>query len=271
MPNRFITQLIIPLAFILAALTVTPIAAVAKNAPVYPCHIKAQYPHDPTASTQGLFYHNDQLYESSGGFGASFIAIVDLETGRHLRKHSIQGRLFAEGFAPHGGKLFLLTWLSGTGLILDPADLDSLGSFSYRRTNESVEGWGLTAANDQFIASSGTARLRFYRTDSFTPSGAVTVIDDGDPVRFLNELEYVNGLVLANIWKHDVIAAIDPATGQVRAWIDISPLRKLLGKNSGVANGIAYDAKNKRLFVTGKHWDKLFHIEVNKAVWEKVE
>lgn len=264
MPRRFIT--LSALLFLIALLL--PLRAAQASDPVLPCRIIKEYPHDPHSSTQGLFFHNGRLYESSGGFGKSFIAIVDLETGRHIRKHTIQGRLFAEGITVHDNKLFLLTWLSGTGSVHDLDTLDTLSTFTYRRADESVEGWGLAANATRLIASSGTGKLRIYRSQQFIPAGSLTVTENDNTIRLLNELELVDSTLFANIWKHDTIAVIDITTGTTKTWIDLTPLRERLSPQSGVANGIAYDAVGKRLFVTGKHWDKLFQIEVDKKVWE---
>lgn len=239
------------------------------QAPIYQCRIVKQYPHDPDTSTQGLIFHNNTLYESSGGFGSSFMAAVDIQTGKHLGSHSLAGRYFAEGLTAYNDKLFLITWMSGTGFVFDQQTLEPLTSFAYRSNGENIEGWGLTFDKQRFIISSGTAKLHFYDPTDFTRTGSLVVRDGDEPVRMLNELEYVGGLLLANIWKTDMIAVINLESGQVEAWVDISTLRRHLSVNSGVANGIAYDSESGRLFITGKHWDKLFHIEIDEALWRQ--
>lgn len=237
--------------------------------PTYQCQIIAQHPHDRQTSTQGLFFHDGNLYESSGGFGLSFIAITEIETGRHTRKFQYEGRYFAEGITSYKNKLFLLTWLSGTGFVHDLANLDYQTSFAYRGNSEAIEGWGLTFDGMRFILSSGSARLRFYQPDDFSRTETLLIRDGSDPIRQLNELEYVGGMILANIWKSDRIAVIAPESGKVEAWIDIAPLRQHLSPDAGVANGIAYDANTGRLFVTGKHWDKLFEIRIDEVLWRQ--
>lgn len=239
------------------------------EAPTVQCRIINEYPHDTNTSTQGLFFLDGKLYESSGGFGVSYLAIVELETGRHLAKHNLTGRLFAEGITTYKNKVFLITWLSGNGYVHDIQTLETQASFAYRNEKESIEGWGLAFDNEKFILSSGTARLLFYEPEDFSRIGGITVKEGNETVRLLNELEYVGGMVLANLWKTDFIAVIDPASGQLKARIDISPLRQRLSKESGVANGIAYDKETGRLFVTGKRWSKLFQIEIDEVLWRQ--
>ncbi|WP_319471639.1 glutaminyl-peptide cyclotransferase [uncultured Pseudodesulfovibrio sp.] len=238
-------------------------------APTYPCRIHAEFPHDTDVSTQGLFYLNGHLYESSGGFGKSFLVMSEPDTGRHVRSVQIDRKRFAEGITLYKNKIFMLTWLSGTGYIHSLDTLELLTSFAYRLDSEKTEGWGLIYDGSRFILSSGSNRLRFYRPEDFARIGSVTVHDGGKPIRLLNELEYVGGMVLANIWKTDRIAVIDPNSGTVKAWIDLSPLRERISPEAGVANGIAYDEKSGRLFVTGKHWDKLFVVTVDEVLWRQ--
>lgn len=244
-------------------------AIVFAQAPTYQCRIAAEYPHDVKTSTQGLFFHNGQLYESSGGFGASFLAMVDLTTGRHIRTQPISGKYFAEGIAPHGNQLYMLTWLSGTGFTHDLETLAPVDSFAYRIENDTTEGWGLASDNTRFILSAGTARLYFHRSEDFARVGSILVRDGATPVRLLNELEYVGGMILANIWKSDTIAVIAPDSGKVIAWLDLAPLRQRLAAQCGVANGIAYDKDTGRLYATGKHWNKLFEIKIDEVLWRQ--
>jgi glutamine cyclotransferase len=239
------------------------------DAAVHPCRVLAEYPHDPATSTQGLFFSDGLLYESSGGFGESYLTVTEPATGRSLRSQPIEGKFFAEGLTIHDGRLFMLTWLSGTGFIHSPQSLELLTSFAYRAEGEQTEGWGLTFDGARFILSCGTAVLRFHRPEDFARTGSLLVHDGETPVRLLNELEAVGGVILANVWKSDRIAVINPGTGRVVAWIDLSPLRKRIAPESGVANGIAYDAATGRLFVTGKHWDKLFVIDVDAVLWRR--
>lgn len=235
--------------------------------PVYPCRIIATHPHDPDSFTQGLFYHKGALYESSGLFGESYLAITEIATGEHLRTLRLPGEYFAEGITIVGDELFMLTWLSGTGFVHDSATLEVLGSFSYRKPGTKTEGWGITFGNNRFITSCGKDRLEFHRIEDFMLLDSVNVHDGDRPIRLLNELEFVGGKVLANIWKSDRIAVINPASGNVTAWIDLASLRPLLAQSAGTANGIAYDNDEGRLFVTGKNWDKLFEITVDTMLW----
>jgi glutamine cyclotransferase len=254
---------------LLAALILgLPITAQA-GAPTYACHVKTEYPHNPDTFTQGLFFLDGILYESSGGFGESFLAQVDLPTGRHLRKLLLESQYFAEGITPLDDKLYLLTWLSGTGFTHSLKTLERLSEFSYHQHGDSSEGWGLAYINPHFIRTSGQSTLHIHSRDDFALLRTVPVHDAGKPVRLLNELEYVGGMLLANVWKKDRIAVINPQSGEVRAWIDLTPLRKRLDKASGVSNGIAYDRDSERLYVTGKNWDKLFEISIDEMIWEQ--
>lgn len=226
-----------------------------------PCVIINEYPHDVGTSTQGLFYLDGVLYESSGGYNKSFLAKVELATGKHLLTSAVDTSYFAEGIAPFGDKLRLLTWKSGTGFIHSMENLHQQGTFTYRPVEAPTEGWGLTLANGFYVLSTGTDRLYFHSPESFTRVGSVEVHDEGKPVRLINELEFVDEFIYANIWKSDIIVVIDSVSGDVVAKVDLSPLRRRVATDCGVANGIAYDEKGGRLFVTGKHWDKLFEIE----------
>ncbi|MUM78664.1 glutaminyl-peptide cyclotransferase [Pseudodesulfovibrio sp. F-1] len=259
-------RLVLSLALCVLA-TIGQAADTSGRAAVLECRVVAEYPHDPQTSTQGLLFSQGLLLESSGGFGQSYLTISEPETGQRLLTRRIEGRYFAEGVALHENKLYMLTWLSGTGFIFDPQTLETLASFAYRADGESTEGWGLAHDGKRFILSAGTNILRFHRSRDFARTGTLAVRDGDEPVRLLNELEYVGGMILANVWKSDRIAVIDPDTGQVVAWIDLTPLRERIAPESGVANGIAYDPETGRLFVTGKHWDKLFVIEVDTALW----
>lgn len=249
------------LALLLFAASASPSLA---EAPLLVCRILAEHPHSPESFTQGLFIHKDRLYESSGGYGESFLAEVNLETGRAIRKVPIERRYFAEGIAPYGDSLRLLTWKSGTGFLYSLDTLTRRGSFDYRPYGSSSEGWGLTHDGTNFIRSSGEPTLYVHATSDFSLLRTIPVRDGDKPVPMLNELEYVHGHILANIWKKDRIAVIDPAKGKVRAWIDLSPLRDRIHADSGRANGIAYDADSGRLYVTGKNWNKLFEIKIDQ-------
>ena len=217
------------------------------------------YPHDQHAYTQGLFYLDDHLYESTGLNGQSSLRLEDLETGRILELHDVPSKYFAEGLAPWGSTLIQLTWQSHVALIYDRSTLHFLRTLAYEG-----EGWGLTADKKEMILSDGTATLRFLDPATFKVLRRVTVTDHGRPVTELNELEFVHGEIYANIWHSDRIARIAPATGKVLGFIDLTGLLPASQRSSpeAVLNGIAYDAARDRLFVTGKLWPSLFEIRV---------
>lgn len=225
------------------------------KAPVHGYEIVQALPHDPTAFTQGLLFHDGVFYESTGLNGGSSLRIVEPATGRVLRRVNLPRAYFGEGIALLEGKVFQLTWRNRVGFIYESGTLKSLGVFRYEG-----EGWGLTTDGRSLILSDGTERLRFYDPRTFALQRTLPVhADDGRPVRRLNELEYVKGEIYANVWERDVIARIDPATGKVRAWIDLSGLHTADAPEA-VLNGIAYDPQQDRLYVTGKFWPKLYEI-----------
>lgn len=246
------------LVLMMALFVQSPADAMAQ-APTLPYAILHIYPHDPATSTQGLAYRDGLLIESSGGYGKSFVAVVEPETGKHIEMRPIDPVLFAEGLTLRENELFLLTWRAGRGLVFELETLTPVREFGYW-----AEGWGLANDGERFIHSDGTDILRFHRPVDFKRLDLVRVRDGDRPISRLNELEYVNGHVLANIWKTDQVAVIDPKSGQVRGWLDLSPLRAQLSPASGVANGIAFDPATGRLYVTGKNWDKLFVIRVDE-------
>lgn len=224
-----------------------------------PWKLVATYPHDPAAFTEGLFLHDDALYESTGREGESDIRKVDLKTGKVMQRRTLEARYFGEGIVNWGDKVISLTWRHRQGFVWTLADFAPAGDFRYEG-----EGWGLTQDGRSLIMSDGTAQLRFLDPDKLIEQRRITVTWNGRPVDRLNELEYVRGEVWANIWYDTKIARIDPATGAVKDWIDIAPLMKAakVTDMEAVANGIAYDAGKDRIFITGKYWPKLFEITV---------
>lgn len=223
--------------------------------------IVKEYPHDPQAYTQGLLFAGGNLIESTGRAGQSTLRRVELQTGKILERVDIPRPYFAEGLALLNGKLYQLTWQHGVGFIYDAATFAKLGEFKY-----SGEGWGLTTDGRSLILSDGTNVLRFFDPENFKLSRTIDVVDRGRPVLELNELEFVQGEIYANVWHNQRIARIDPQTGQVKHWIDLTGLRELSGvrEEEGVLNGIAYDEGSGRLFVTGKLWPKLFEIRLKE-------
>lgn len=228
------------------------------SVPVYGFKLVKMYPHDPAAFTQGLVYHNGFLYEGTGLNGRSEIRKVELQTGKVLQRQPLAAEHFGEGITLFEGKIYQLTWTSKKGFIYDLATFKQTGTFSY-----ATEGWGLTHDGNQLIMSDGTDRLFFLDPKTLKPVRTVKVTAGGEPVTRLNELEYVQGFVYANVWQTNRIAIIDPKDGHVEAWIDLTKLTMLITK-ADVLNGIAYDAQGQRLFVTGKLWPYLFEIELVK-------
>lgn len=243
----------------------TAVAAPAATTPSAPpqrfsYRIVRTYPHDATSFTQGLIFVDGALYESAGDYANSNVRKVDLATGKVLQQQKlVNPQMFAEGLTDWQDTLIQLTWQHGQGFVYDRASLAFRQSFRY-----SGEGWGLTHDATRLILSDGTAAggLRFIDPATFVETGRVVVKDQGVPVAMLNELEFVDGEVFANVWHEDRIARIDPTTGAVTGWINLSGLLKPgdVANPEAVLNGIAYDAATKRLFVTGKLWPKLFEI-----------
>jgi glutaminyl-peptide cyclotransferase len=220
------------------------------------------YPHDPHAFTQGLVYVDGHLYESTGRNGQSSLRMVDLETGHVLQEQTVDNKYFAEGLTDWGSTLVQLTWETHVGFIYDRFSFRQLRSFSY-----AGEGWGLTHDGKSLILSDGTPNLRFFDSATFKEVRRITVKDRGKPVMGINELEYIDGQVYANIWHSDRIARVSPRTGKVLGWIDLTGLLPAAERSEpeAVLNGIAWDAGHRRLFVTGKLWPNLFEIEVIPA------
>jgi glutamine cyclotransferase len=217
------------------------------------------YPHDPAAFTQGLLYKDGLLHESTGRYGASSIRKVRLETGEVVQQVKLPKTVFGEGLTAWQDKLISVTWTSGVGFIVDARDLKVQRSFRY-----AGEGWGLASSDRAILMSDGSSQIRVLDPTSLQELRRINVTAQGVPVLKLNELEWVNGQIYANIWQSDRIARIDAHTGHVQAWIDLSGLLKGFGKDAGeaVLNGIAYDPQGDRLFVTGKLWPQLFEIEL---------
>ncbi len=237
------------------------------SAPVLGHRVMACYPHDTRAFTQGLIYRDGVLFESTGLNGRSSVRRVRLDTGEVLQRKDVGRRYFAEGLTEHAGELFQLTWESGVAFVYDVQTFALKRTMTYRG-----EGWGLTTDGTDLILSDGSSNLAFLDPGTFRVRRRVSVRDGARPVDRLNELEFVNGRVLANVWLTDRIAVIDPFSGQVTGWLDLEALGRALGRTPAVAeqpnavlNGIAYDRERDRLFVTGKLWPTLFEIQV---LWE---
>lgn len=218
------------------------------------------YPHDPKAFTQGLIYIDGHLYESTGLKGRSSLRMVDLTSGDVLQKHNLPEEYFGEGLTDWGSTLIQLTWTSHIAFVYDRFSFSQQGRFHY-----DGEGWGLTHDQTNLILSDGTAYLRFLDPKTFRVVRRIRVADDsGHPVDNLNELEYIHGEIYANVWQTDEILRISPRTGKILGRIDLAGIidKAELQGEGAVLNGIAYDATQDRLFVTGKLWPKLFEIKI---------
>jgi glutamine cyclotransferase len=249
-----------PVATSVAQPTPTPTAI-----PTYGYRVINTYPHDSAAFTQGLVYSDGQFYEGTGLEGRSSLRRVELATGRVLQKIDLGAQYFGEGIALLNDKIYQLTWRNGVGFIYDKASFARIGSWNYPAPGRSlpVEGWGLTTDGQQLIMSDGTANLYFLDPQTLAVTREVTVGDTNGTITWLNELEYIDGAVFANIWQTDTLVKIDPQTGQVLAYVDLGNLLSPAERqNTDVLNGIAYDPVGKRLFVTGKFWPKLFEIQL---------
>jgi glutamine cyclotransferase len=216
------------------------------------------YPHDKNAFTQGLLFDDGVLYESTGLYGSSSIRRIKLETGEVLQTHELPSQYFGEGITVFDNKIIQLTWQSNKGFVYDKASFELLQTFDYL-----TEGWGIACDGSRLIMSDGTSNLYFLNTETFQRMGQIEVYDTGGPVDRLNELEYVEGYVYANVWLEEKIAIINPQTGQVEGWINMKGLQNKENQDlNDVFNGIAYDSKAERLFVTGKRWPQLFEIKI---------
>jgi glutamine cyclotransferase len=225
--------------------------------PTYRYKIVNTYPHDPQAFTQGLEFHDGYLYEGTGLKGKSSLRRVELRTGRVVQIHRLPSEYFGEGITILGDKIYQLTWQNGVCFVYDKRTFRQITQFRY-----DGEGWGLTNDGKHLIMSDGSEVITFRDPDTFAEVRKITVRAQGKPVKNLNELEYIEGEIWANIWYSDIIARIDPSTGIVKAWVDMEGLPVPNRDIEAVLNGIAYDRQNKRIFVTGKNWSKLFEIEL---------
>lgn len=225
--------------------------------PVYRYRIVNTFPHDKNAFTQGLEFHNGYLYESTGLNGQSSLRKVELRTGRVLQIHRLPDEYFAEGITIFGDRIYQLTWQNGVCFVYNLNNFRQETQFRYYG-----EGWGLTNDGKHLIMSDGSETITFRDPETFVEVRKITVRAQGKPVRSLNELEYIEGEIWANIWHSDMIARIDPQSGVVKAWVDMEGLPVPNRGLEDVLNGIAYDRQTKRIFVTGKNWSKLFEIEL---------
>ncbi|AZR23073.1 glutamine cyclotransferase [Xanthomonas vasicola] len=244
-----------------SALLLPSLAHCGETIPTQGYTVVRSYPHDTAAFTEGLFYLDGHLYESTGELGQSSVRKVDLDTGKVLQQANTPPPFYGEGIVAWKDRLIQLTWRNQRGFVYDLATLAPRTQFSY-----SGEGWALTSDNRQLYMSDGTASIRRLDPQSLKQIGSIKVTARGKPLDNLNELEWVKGELLANVWLTTRIARIDPASGKVIAWIDLKALvpdpDTLTDPTNDVLNGIAYDAEHDRLFVTGKRWPKIYQIKL---------
>jgi len=226
----------------------------------YTFEVVRQFPHDPRAFTQGFTYNDGFFYEGTGRTGQSSLRQVNPENGHMVRKVDLAPELFGEGITVLGNEVFQLTWLSHLGFVYDLRDFHLLRTFQY-----ADEGWGLTTDGHDLFMTDGSAEIRVLDASTFSEKRRIKVRESGKPVDQLNELEFIEGEIYANIWHSDRIARISPETGKVVGWIDLTGLPGPFYQRQAeeVLNGIAYDPTGKRLFVTGKLWPKIFEIRVS--------
>lgn len=225
----------------------------------YDYRVVKTYPHDTGVFTQGLFFHDGALYETAGRYGESRLLKVDPETGAALRKFSFEDTIFAEGAVLWEDDIIVLSWRSGKGFVFDQETFEREQTFTYPG-----EGWGVTHDGERLIMSDGTPALRFLDPETLEETGRLTVTFRGRPLNNINELEWIEGEIFANVWQSDAIVRIDPASGAVTGVVDMRGLLDADARRNGadVLNGIAYDPDTERLFVTGKYWPNLYEIEL---------
>lgn len=234
-------------------------AGCARPPEILTAEIISTRPHDPAAYTQGLQWHEGRLWESTGLYGQSSVREVNPATGEVIRKIDLPAQFFGEGLTWHDSALWLLTWREGTAFVLDPDTFSITREFSYPG-----EGWGLTSDGSHLIMSDGTSRLRFMDASTFSSVRELYVVEGDRPLSNLNELEYIEGYIFANVYMTDRIVRIDPATGRVTASIDLSALRNMLPRphQAEVLNGIAHRSDNGHLLITGKNWPLMFELKI---------
>lgn len=231
----------------------------------YTYRIIATYPHSPDAYTQGLEFHNDTLFESTGEYGKSSLRKVDLETGSVLQEVELDDDHFGEGLTILNDKVYQLTWQSGEGFIYDPHTLERTGNFAY---NESKEGWGLANDGEKLYKSDGTEKIWILDPETLAEEEYIQTVTHRTISTQLNELEWINGRIYANTYQKDGVAIINPENGAIEGLINFSGLRDQLGNKDDldpvnhVLNGIAYNPNTGKIYVTGKNWDKLFEVEI---------
>lgn len=245
---------------LLIAFSILTLASCEGKIKQYKPVVVKEYPHDVASYTQGLFFHNGTLYESTGQWGESKMRTVDIQSGEAIDNLDFNKEYFVEGSIILGDELFILTWMNKVAFIYDAATLEYKQTYTYSR-----EGWGLTTDGKSLIASDGTATL-YFMDNRFKVEKSVRVTRDGKPVRYLNELEWINGKIWANIYTTDEIVIINPKTGKVEGSIDCRGLldKSLYTSTTDVLNGIAYNPDDGKIYLTGKYWPKMFEITLKE-------
>lgn len=257
---RVSTVLMLSLVLVASGCSDSDTPAAGREAPPeYGYRVVNEYPHDPGAFTQGLVWHDGYIYEGTGQHGKSELRKVELETGEVLQRQKLDSVYFGEGITILGDKIYQLTWLEKTAFLWDLETFDSIRTFSIP-----TQGWGLTDNDSLLVVSDGSSSIYFRNPHSFALSSRIHVTDHIGAVDGLNELEWIDGEIWANIWRWNFIARIDPTTGNVIGWIRLGGLVPPPDSAHpiGVLNGIAYDSANGRIFMTGKNWPYLYEIEV---------
>lgn len=224
----------------------------------YKLEVVAEYPHDTDSYTQGLFFEDGQLYESTGVHGKSSFRKVDLETGKALQRLDFDKKYFVEGSVMWKGNLYILTWESRLAFVYDAETLEYKSTWKYPR-----EGWGITTDGKHLIASDGSANI-YFMDENFALDRKILVRLNERPIRLINELEYIDGKIWANVYTSDEIVIINPKDGKIQGIIDCRGLlpARLKTETTDVLNGIAYDAKTGKIYLTGKNWPKLYEVKL---------
>jgi glutaminyl-peptide cyclotransferase len=232
------------------------------DVPTSTVRIVHTYPHDRRAFTEGLYYEDGYLFESTGGYADAGLRKVRLETGEVVQRRDVPRQVFGEGIVASGSRILQLSWREGVGFVYDRTTFALLGEIHYPG-----EGWAMTRNAAHIFMSDGTPRIRILDPQTFAQTGSIDVTVDGKPLEQVNELEWVKGEIYANVWQTSRIARIDPSNGHVVGWIDLGNLAAMQHVEDpadDVLNGIAYDAAHDRLFVTGKRWDAVYEIRINR-------
>ena len=251
----------IPISLFVATLVTLAACAPTQKVARYGINVEQEYPHDTLSYTQGLFFDNGELFETAGQYGESRLIKVDVGSGTALRQRAIDKELFAEGSCAVGNDIYVLTWLEGVCLVFDKSTFELTGRKKYNR-----QGWGLTTDGNMLIMSDGSAQLYFVNPKTFTTVRSITVRKAGKSVNMLNELEWIDGKIWANLYTKNEIVIIDPATGVVEGVIDCAGLlpKSLRTSRTDVLNGIAYNPNTGEIYLTGKYWPRMYRVTVKE-------